>query len=82
MKYQSRSPTTKRWQRIDFNFSPTSSCKPENGEMVMAARSDSQLSWGKIQKFSEGLYDSEVGVGMESGAKRLFFPASIGKILA
>ena len=50
--------------------------------MVMAARSDSQLSWGKIQKFSEGLYDSEVGVGMESGAKRLFFPASIGKILA
>lgn len=63
---------------VDFNFSPTSSFK--NGEMVVVARSDGALCWGKISKFENpsGLYE----VAVESAAKRLFFPASIGKILA
>jgi hypothetical protein len=61
----------------DYNFSPTSTFK--NGEMVVVARSDGALAWGKVQSFTaDGLYE----VLVESGAKRLFFPASLGKILA
>lgn len=66
------------WQNAyDYNFSPTSTFK--NGEMVVVARSDGALAWGKVQSFTtDGLYE----VLVESGAKRLFFPASLGKILA
>ena len=61
----------------DFNFSPTSSFK--NGEMVVVARSDGQITWAKVQTFGkEGLYE----VLVQAGAKKTFFPASIGKILA
>jgi len=62
----------------DFNFSATSSFK--NGEMVMVARTETgNLTWGKVQKFqNDGLYE----VLVEAGGKRMFFPASLGKILA
>ena len=62
---------------FDYNFSPTSTFK--NSEMVVVARSDGALCWGKVQSFTgDGLYE----VLVESGAKRLYFPASLGKILA
>lgn len=47
--------------------------------MVVVARSDGQITWAKVQTFGkEGLYE----VLVEAGAKKTFFPASIGKILA
>ena len=53
---------------------------------VLVARSDGSLSWGKVQKFSDGLYE----VAVESGtsgvraglpvANKLYFPASYADV--